>query len=211
MKKYAINMFQVPPLMVFDYEGDINKLLEYFSNIEYIKGCSAQLPLSSRSKNDYILDDENLKDLKQFCLNSVYEYVNEVIGVNDEIEIHQSWVNLNKPGEHLQEHYHPNSFISGVLYLSSDPEKGAPISFKSELHKSNFSVQNVPKEQTAYYPCTSASFDYPSLPGQLILFSSTTSHFVPTNFSDKDRISLSFNTYPKIPFGNRVGQAYIRG
>ena len=216
MKKGSINMFQVPPLMVYEYEGDMNKILEYTSNIEFMEGGF------SRSTNDYILDNDNLKELKQFCLDSVHDYVDDIMGINDEIEIQQSWVNKNSPGENHPEHYHPNSFISGVFYVESDPIKGSPITFKSELHKSNFSVQKLPHSyMTAlqsgeqdkplkYYPCTANSYNYPSIPGQLILFSSMTSHVVPVNLSDKNRISLSFNTYPKLPFGERNGLTYLR-
>ena len=63
MKKHTITMFSVPPLMVFEYEGDMDKVLEYTSSIEYLKGGFV------RSKNDYILDDDELKDLKDFWLN----------------------------------------------------------------------------------------------------------------------------------------------
>tara|TARA_B100001113_G_C21018123_1_gene582340 strand:- start:59 stop:679 length:621 start_codon:yes stop_codon:yes gene_type:complete len=206
MKKHSINMFQIPPLMVFEYEGDMNKLLEHISNIEYVNRDR------SRSEDDYVLDDDNLKELRQFCLDSVYEYVDEVLGIDDEIEIQQSWINVSHPGEQHSEHYHPQSFISGVFYLVSDQEKGAPIVFKSELHKNNFSVQKLPKDPyLTYYPCTANTYNYPSIPGQLLLFSSNTSHLVPANASDKERVSLSFNTFPKLPFGNKQGLAYLRG
>ncbi len=46
---------------------------------------------------------------------------------------------------------------------------------------------------------------FQSIPGELILFSSMLTHHVPKNISDKPRISLSFNTYPKIPFGSEIG------
>ena len=207
MKKYSVNMFQVPPLMVFEYQGDMNNLLEHFSNIEYVQS-SANL----KSKDDYVLDDDNLKELKQFCLDSVHEYVNDVIGnTNDEIGIQQSWVNVNKPNQSHPQHHHSNSFISGVFYLSSDQEKGSPIIFQSDVHKNNFFVNILPKHRNdKFYPSTASNFTYPSIPGQLILFSSTTSHFVPANNSDVDRISLSFNTFPHPPFGNKEGLTYLR-
>jgi len=205
--KQTINMFQIPPLMVFEYDGDMDKLLEYVSNIEYRDSTG-----NIKSKSDYILDEKELSVLKKFCLESVQEYISDVLGISDEIEIHQSWVNVNKPGQNHPEHYHGNSFISGVFYLSSDQEEGSPITFKSELHKSNFSILTVPEDPFAkYYPSVAASFNYPSIPGELILFSSTTTHFVPTNKSDEVRVSLSFNTYPKIPFGSKVGLTYVRG
>ena len=206
-------MFQVPPLMVFEYEGELNKILTHVEDLEYIRGGYSDVTTTvrSRSKSSYVLDDDNLKELKQFCLNSVYEYVGEVLGIDDEIEIQQSWVNYNKPGQFQQEHYHPNSFVSGVFYLMSDPEKGAPITFKSELYKSNFSVNMIQKDPQAFYPSTAYAFSYPSVSGQLILFSSTVTHMVPMNNSDSDRISLSFNTYPKLPFGSDEGLTRVRG
>ena len=206
-------MFQIPPLMVFEYEGNMNKLLKHVEDLEYVRGGyeSESSEVRSRSKSSYVLDDDNLKELKQFCLNSVNEYVDEVIGIDDEIEIQQSWVNYNRPGQFQQEHFHPNSFISGVFYLMSDPEKGAPITFKSDLHKSNFSVHMIQKDQSNFYPSAAYSFGYPSISGQLILFSSTVTHMVPTNNSDTNRISLSFNTYPKVPFGNEGALTRVGG
>ena len=203
----TISMFQIPPLMVFEYGGDMDKLLEYISTLEYQESTG-----NIKSDNDYILDDENLIDLKKFCLESVQEYISDVLGIKDEIEIQQSWINLNKPGQNHPEHYHGNSFISGVFYLSSDQEGGAPIAFKSELHKSNFSILIHPDNPYAkYYSSLAASFKYPSVPGQLLVFSSNTIHSVPQNQSDSVRVSLSFNTYPKIPFGSKKGLTYVRG
>ncbi len=206
-RKQTINMFQIPPLMVFQYDGDMNKLLEYVSNIEYRDSTG-----NIKSKSDYILDEKELSGLKKFCLESVQEYISDVLGISDEIEIQQSWINVNKPGQHHPEHYHGNSFLSGVFYLSSDQEGGAPIAFKSELHKSNFSILIHPDNPYAkYYSYLAASFKYPSVPGQLLVFSSTTIHSVPQNQSDSVRVSLSFNTYPKIPFGSKKGLTYVRG
>ena len=209
MKKHTITMFSVPPLMVFEYQGDMDRVLEYTSNIEYLKGGF------TRSKNDYILDVDDLKDLKDFCSNCVHQYAREVIGMGDEIEIQQSWANLCPPGEQqITDHYHSNSFISGVFYLFSDQKNGAPIKFKSDLYKSNFgSIEGdcENSDQSTYYPSNSAEFTYPSIPGQLLLFSSTITHMVPINMSDKKRMSIAFNTYPKLPFGNRLGVSYLRG
>lgn len=213
-KKHTITMFSVPPLMVFEYKGDMNKILEYTSSIEYLQEGYA------RSKDDYILDDENLKDLKDFCLDCVHEYVKEVVNIDEEIGLQQSWVNLSQPGENQNgDHYHPNSFVSGVFYIFSDQEKGAPIKFKSDLHKSNFGAiqgdylhfQYYPKDRHTYCPSNSAEFTYPSIPGQLLLFSSTITHMVPKNMSDQKRMSIAFNTYPKLPFGNKLGLTYLRG
>ena len=69
-KTHTINMFQIPPLMVFEYGGDMDKIIEYVSNVEYRDSTG-----NIKSENDYILDDDNLIDLRKFCLESVYEYI----------------------------------------------------------------------------------------------------------------------------------------
>ena len=209
MKKHSINMFQIPPLMVFEYEGDINKLFKHVCNIEYTQNND-----NIKSNDDYVLDDDNLKELKQFCSDSVKEYVKDVVGIEHEMGIQQSWVNVNKPNQSHSEHYHPNSYISGVFYLSSDQNGGAPIIFTSDLIKSNFSVRLMSDQKedvNKYYPSVANSYVYPSVPGQLILFSSNTPHFVPKNTSKSDRVSLSFNTFPKLPLGSKHGLTYLRG
>ena len=41
--KDTITMFQVPPLMVFEYGGDMDKLLEYISTLEYHESTGLSL------------------------------------------------------------------------------------------------------------------------------------------------------------------------
>ena len=201
-----MTLFEVPPLMVFDYDGDMNKLLDYTSNIEY-----EQTPGNLKSIDHYILDNNELSDLKKFCLESVAEYLDEVCGFTDQVDIQQSWINVNGTGQHHPEHFHPNSLISGVFFIESDKSKNSPLMFKSELHKSNFSIALPTKDSHTFRPCISASVMFPSIPGTLLLFSSTITHQVPVNNSTKPRVSLSFNTYPKLPFGDKRGLSYVRG
>ena len=201
-----MTLFEVPPLMVFEYGGDMNKLLDYTSNIEY-----EQTPGNLKSIDHYILDHNELSDLKKFCVKSVAEYLDEVCGFNDEVEIQQSWINVNGTGQHHPEHFHPNSLISGVFFLKSDESKNSPLVFKSELHKSNFSVALPTKDSNTFRPCIAASVMFPSITGTLLLFSSTITHQVPVNKSNTPRVSLSFNTYPKLPFGDKRGLSYVRG
>ena len=201
-----MTLFEVPPLMVFEYGGDMEKVFEYTSGIEY-----EETPDNLKSKNHYILDENELSGLKKFCLESVAEYLDNVCGHKDEVEIQQSWVNLSQPGHRHQEHHHGNSFISGVFYLLSDENNGSPIVFKSDLHKSNFSVMPNPEDPNIFHPCLASQVLYPSIPGTLLIFPSTVTHYVPVNTSPKPRVSLSFNTYPKLPFGDEQGLTYVRG
>jgi len=205
--KNTINIFSLPPLMSFGYEGDMDKIAEVISSIDYHES-----PGNIKSDERYVLENPELFELKKFCLECVSEYTKQIICSSHEIGIQQSWVNYNKPGQQHPEHYHGNSIISGVFYIMSDQESGSPIMFKSDIHKSNFSIlldQDLNHDR--YNPYRSSEYPYPSIPGELILFSSMLTHHVPKNISDKPRVSLSFNTYPKIPFGSKMGLTYVRG
>lgn len=204
--KSTLNLFSLPPLMSFDYEGDMDKIIEFVANIDYRKSVD-----NIKSEDSYILENAELSELKEFCLKCVSEYTKQIISSSHEINIQQSWVNYNKPGQQHRQHYHGNSIISGVFYIMSDQESGSPIIFKSDLHKSNFSIlldQNLNRD--IYNPYRSSEYPYPSVPGELILFSSMLSHYVPQNISDKPRVSLSFNTYPEVPFGSEIGLTKVK-
>tara|TARA_B100001113_G_scaffold210689_1_gene172850 strand:- start:644 stop:1267 length:624 start_codon:yes stop_codon:yes gene_type:complete len=204
--KSTLNLFSLPPLMSFDYEGDMDKIIEFVANIDYRKSVD-----NIKSDDCYILENPELSELKEFCLKCVSEYTKQIVSSSHEINIQQSWVNYNKPGQQHRQHYHGNSIISGVFYIMSDQESGSPIIFKSDLHKSNFSIlldQDLNRD--TYNPYRSSEYPYPSIPGELILFSSMLSHYVPENISDKPRVSLSFNTYPEVPFGSEIGLTKVK-
>ena len=205
-RDYYVNMFSPPPLGVTQFTGDIRYIEKLVREYEFQRNTCNSITVT-----DTILDDPQFIDLRNFILNFVHRYTEKVCRSKQVIELKQSWANITDTNEIHPTHMHPNSFISGVFYLMSDPEKGAPITFKSDLHRSNFSVHMIQKDPQAFYPSAAYAFGYPSVPGQLLLFSSTTSHMVPMNNSDSDRISLSFNTYPKLPFGSDEALTRVRG
>ena len=67
-----MTLFEVPPLMVFEYDGDMNKLLEYTSNVEY-----EQTPGNLKSIDHYILDHNELSDLKKVEFTYVFSSLEE--------------------------------------------------------------------------------------------------------------------------------------
>ena len=67
-KTHTINMFQIPPLMVFEYGGDMDKILEYVSNVEYRDSTG-----NIKSENDYILDDDNLIGVAAVKLSHIFQ------------------------------------------------------------------------------------------------------------------------------------------
>lgn len=190
--KDLITMFSMPPLGIFEYEEDLENIKDYALTQEYRGSPNLQ------SVDTYVLNNPELNRIKDFCLTSTHQYQEEVIGNKNLLEIQQSWLNVYYANVGMNSHYHSNSFLSGVFYITS----GSPISFTSDLTKTNYSIEALPSSPNKFLPSVIPSFTFHPKPGSLLIFSSNTNHFVlPHNFN-KERISLAFNTYPKLPYGD---------
>ena len=105
------------------------------------------------------------------------------------LRITQSWVNYTKPGQWHHKHAHPNSFVSGVLYIKANKETDCIQFFKE-------SYQQIKLPVDQFNLSNSDSWWLPIGTGQLILFPSSLTHMVPTLQGEDQRVSVSFNTFP---------------
>tara|TARA_B100000459_G_scaffold5649_1_gene3595 strand:+ start:705 stop:1367 length:663 start_codon:yes stop_codon:yes gene_type:complete len=195
-----LESFAMPPIRVYEYKGELEPIIEFLSKEKFLHSNG-----NVKSENVWILEEPVFADLKEFCLECVHQYSKDITNGGQELEIQQSWVNVNEPGMSHPQHWHSNSFLSGVFYLRSEHENGAPIVFSSALR--NFPLYLEPaeredNEKAEHNKYMVSSFKVATVPGSLLVFSSLMPHQVPTNESDSVRISLSFNTFPKRPFGS---------
>jgi uncharacterized protein (TIGR02466 family) len=144
------------------------------------------------SEDNYILDNEELKSLRNDLLDIVRKYFKVVYAPTNDVEVYitQSWVNATEPSNYHHVHNHHNSFISGVFYIHSEGE-----SDKIKFHKPGYEcIQIIPTEWNIY---NAKSWWYSVNTGDVILFPSSLTHEVPPTISSKNRISLAFNVFLK--------------
>lgn len=102
------------------------------------------------------------------------------------------WMNINGKGSYNLMHDHPEANFSGVLWIKC-PEDCGSIKFKNSHHwqqsKEINSYTSKFREDSKLYE------EYYCSPedGGFIIFPSHLLHYVETNESDSDRISISFN------------------
>ena len=192
-----IDTFSLPPIVSFDYEGDMSVILDYMNSIEYKESGGKT---NHKSKSHYVLDE--LDELRNFCKESSEEYCKEICDVDCGIDIQQSWFNINETGDSFTDHWHANSYLSGVFYILSDVNKGAPIRFHNTLRNFSYYPEPSGTMQDGRNKYTTNKMDVASIPGKLLVFSSMLTHSVPVNHSEESRVSLSFNTTPTRPFGS---------
>ena len=156
--------------------------------------------LDHLTKNTYIFDTK-LKNLKEFCEQHINIYGKELLNPKQELNFYitQSWLNMIEPGGNILKHYHENSIISGVFYISTVEED------KILFHDPNYNrvkcmIKIQPKEPTLVNGAYLQAIEIDN--GILLLFPSWLEHDVPPNpMATTNRISISFNVFAKGNFG----------
>jgi uncharacterized protein (TIGR02466 family) len=145
---------------------------------------------NTTSNNRYVFKDEALSNLSVFAESCVEQYFKEVYAPKHDVKLRitQSWLNYTKEGQYHHKHAHPNSLISGVLYMKADESKD-----KIYFFRDGYEQIKLPTDKFNLF--NSNSWWLPVSSGDLVLFPSSLTHMVETVKGD-ERISLAFNTFP---------------
>jgi len=133
-------------------------LVNYTQNIANIESDLG----NAKTKCTTILERSELLNIKSFCLSSLNKYINDVY-------ITESWLNFTMPSEEYQSHNHPNSLITGILYINAST-----------------------KVHTIVFPEVEETISVGR--GDLLLFPSHLLYYEPKNIGNDLKISLTFNT-----------------
>ena len=164
-----------------------------------------------RSKNSYILDEPESKELKGFILSLVDQY-GKMLGYDyTSYRFGQSWLSYKHPGQHHTMHSHPNSLISGVFYFGEPTSNTPAIKFhklEGGMNVSYMSPKIIKDKRELKYAQKEFSIEF--TPGLLLLFPSYLHHSVPLNKTEKTRCSLAFNVVPTVGFGEEVSLTELK-
>ena len=192
------------PVGLFTYPEEFTK-----KELEYIKGLEQRPNMGNKTSLDnYVLKNSKLKNIASFIQVSVDQYFDEVYRPKEDVKLYvtQSWFNFTKPGEWHHKHEHPNSFVSGVLYINANPEKDKIYFYHSKYKQLNVTARD-------WNLWNSDSWWFHAGTAQLVLFPSSLTHMVETVEEDDtrdERISLSFNTFLKGYVGDEQSLTGLR-
>ena len=143
------------------------------------------------STNTYILNEEYMADAKNYFSEQINIFAHDILLIKPTLKFYitQSWLNINKTNTSHHKHFHRNSFISGIYYLTDGP----PVTF----YKKNDIMQNFDFDFKEFNQFNMESVEAEIKKGRLILFPSILEHEVKKNLNNDTRISLSFNTFFK--------------
>jgi uncharacterized protein (TIGR02466 family) len=166
--------------------------LDFIKNLPLIKNDN-----NFTSEDNYILNNPILSNLKEDILQTVKVYFYDLLKseFNTEIYITQSWVNFTKENESHHRHSHPNSVLSGTIYIDVDSTKDSIVFYKNICNQ-------IVTTKTEFNIYNSDLWTLPVEASQIIVFPSYLQHSVNTKVGSDTRISLSFNTFIKGKIGD---------
>jgi len=190
------------PILVASLPRDFLQLeIDYFQDLE---SKTVDNVGNKVSKNKNVLGEPVLGRLNADCHNLLKCFVDKIYNPENELEpyITQSWVNYTTEGQDHHRHTHPNSWLSGVVYINADKEHDK-IYFHNEPYKL---INPVTKEHNPFN-CTSWSI--PVKTGDIVIFPSDISHSVGTKTGNNTRVSLAFNSFVKGIVGSYDGSTEL--
>ncbi|HVJ65941.1 MAG TPA: TIGR02466 family protein [Bdellovibrionota bacterium] len=105
------------------------------------------------------------------------------------LQMNSSWINITRRGGHHSMHLHPQSVISGTIYLAT-PKNSGNLKFE-DPRLSKFMAAPARKENAKLINQTFVEFEPRA--GHVVLFESWLRHEVEPNLTANNRVSLSFN------------------
>lgn len=146
------------------------------------------------STDKHIFSRDDFKEIKLTLENECKDYLRYAYGAVDfeNIEIVNSWGNKTLPEGSHQDHAHPFSIVSGVLYLDNNPDN---LNFAMNTH-----TQDIPcylYRKQGYKTLKDFVGEGNNLQNHLLLILSNVGHRVLPSQTDLTRRTIAFNTFWK--------------
>jgi len=175
------------PVYVTELSRKLTSKETNFKKIKQIKNYG-----NHKSNDSYILNTKQFSSIKKVLDIAIKDYFNKIISPKNKITpyITQSWLNYTDTNEHHHKHNHPNSLVSGILYLNANEKFD-----KVEFYKDDYNM--IKPEIKNFNFFNSESWWLPVKTGQIMLFPSSLSHSVSIKKGTNTRVSLAFNVFIK--------------
>ena len=174
------------PIHVEEMLLDVNSIREECYRREKNDSGRMISNMGGYQSEDYFLPDEFFGDL-MLRIETAGNAFADYIGIGP-VQMANFWININRKGNCNQRHQHPRCQLSGVYYVKVPPNSGA-IKFYNPTEQFMTREWFI-KEPTLY---SSEAWSFETNENELFIFPAWLDHMVKPNFSDEDRISISFN------------------
>ena len=158
------------------------------------------------TEDAFILEHPALINIKNTCIKYFSKYIKEVLMLNDNFVITNSWIiRCPKDSKHHL-HTHPNSIFSAVYYINADQKSSDMIFYYDTTYDTNHKFTYNINEHNQY---NSNKLKISPITGDFLIFPSYLEHNVTPNINDNERIILSFNSFLTGIVGSSQEKTYL--
>lgn len=173
------------PIVVYSIDKILTEEIFYVNRLPRVANSC-----NMNSKDNYVFRNHpELKRIADFAEQCLNDFLHEIYCPATDVSLYitQSWANYTTRGQNHHLHRHPNSFLSGVFYLSVKPED--KIIFVKDSPPAIEMIPRAPNDwNTNIMPFTVR-------PGELVVFPSSLMHMVDRVFTPDTRVSIAFNSF----------------
>lgn len=187
MKSEMMNLFATPV-----YRGKLERAFTDKELAFFKQELGTPVPAIGNfaSNNKSVLTAAPMQSIREALQENLDNFFKIVFDTSNEVslQITQSWLTLSRRGESHHPHTHPNSIVSGVLYINLAPEDG--INF---FRDDDYIWYELMRKNDNYY--NASNYMINAAIGDIILFPSNVKHGVRQVRENIERVSLSFNSF----------------
>ena len=142
-----------------------------------------------------------LNDLKEIIKKILISYINEIGYLCDEVVINSAWLNQAEKNATLRFHNHSNSYVSGNYFVNFNQGEHSPLNFLND--RGRLTIQNAPtmtllEDTKRITPYNVTGNTTHAKEGQILIWRSHMSHGYTLPNKSANRITLSFNSMPRV-------------
>jgi len=196
----AARAFDVKPLFAEPYL--ITNIADAISpqQIDFIKSIKMQQnQMNHISEELYLFNRPELRSVRKAVHEVLTTFASDVLGIEQKLDVTQSWALMNPPGVGMHAHTHSNSLVSGSLYYAPMPNPPGNMVFERANGYQQIDLRVSEGRQNVYNTPRNAVVPKQ---GDLVLFSSSIMHFVEPNQSTQNRYSIAFNSFVRGKIGS---------
>ena len=190
--KYTLTNLFPSPVHIFESDG-----FDEFKNnlIDYVYKLKEKDPegYTISNRNGWQSRGFDLSDMNDLLHGTILQGLSSFSAIKNTTKMRASaWININSPGSYNVKHTHPNSHLSGVMWIKAPKDSGNIVFDNPNGHQTHTEINSYNQEFKDQFFVHHAYW-LPPIEGRMIIFTSHLQHAVNENKSNEDRISVSFN------------------
>jgi hypothetical protein len=154
------------------------------------------------SENLYLLEEPELKSVKDAVQEALDLYARDVMCVPQKLHVTQSWSLIFNPKVGMNEQSYSNSLVSGALCYCELPSPTAKMIF---VRHDTYQQIDLPPETGKRNIFNTPNTRITPKQDEVILFSSRLTHMVEPNPASRPLHAIAFNTFVKGRLGDYRG------